>query len=101
MAAVFCLSRQFASSIVRLYKHTMYLRRPKRFINCCEFSSISEKDLEYAKALDILGVDSVQSRNKEAIKAAYLKLARKFHPDSQSGHGSGERFVEVSQVDID
>ena len=57
--------------------------------------------MEYAKALDILGVDSVQSRNKETIKAAYLKLARKFHPDSQSGHESGEKFVEVSQVDID
>lgn len=44
----------------------------------------------------VLGVD--ESADKKAIKAAYRKLARKYHPDINSEADAEEKFKEVAEA---
>src|SRR5438105_15853515 len=43
-----------------------------------------------------LGVD--RSADDKAIKSAYRKLARKFHPDVAKGKDAGDRFREINEA---
>ena len=52
--------------------------------------------LEYKDYYAILGVD--RKAGKKEIKAAFRKLARKYHPDVAKGKGTAERFREVSEA---
>jgi len=52
--------------------------------------------VEYKDYYKILGVD--KSANAEAIKRAYRRLARKYHPDVNKGKGSAERFKEINEA---
>lgn len=52
--------------------------------------------MEFKDYYKILGVET--SADTKAIKSAYRKLARKFHPDVSEEHGAEERFKEVTEA---
>ncbi|HEX6212188.1 MAG TPA: J domain-containing protein [Methylomirabilota bacterium] len=52
--------------------------------------------VEFKDYYRILGVD--RNADDKAIKSAYRKLARKYHPDVAKGKDSGERFREVTEA---
>ncbi|HET7343798.1 MAG TPA: DnaJ C-terminal domain-containing protein [Methylomirabilota bacterium] len=52
--------------------------------------------VEFKDYYRILGVD--RSADDKAIKSAYRKLARKYHPDVSKGKDSGERFREINEA---
>ena len=52
--------------------------------------------VEFKDYYRILGVD--RTADDKAIKSAYRKLARKYHPDVAKGKDSGERFREVTEA---
>jgi len=52
--------------------------------------------LEYKDYYKILGVD--KNADGRAIKQAYRRLARKYHPDLNKGKGSTERFKEINEA---
>jgi DnaJ-class molecular chaperone len=52
--------------------------------------------LEYKDYYKILGVD--KNADDKAIKQAYRRLARKYHPDLNKNKGSAERFKEINEA---
>lgn len=52
--------------------------------------------MEFKDYYDILGVPP--DADKPAIKKAYRRLARKYHPDVSSEHGAEAQFKEVSEA---
>ena len=52
--------------------------------------------MEYKDYYKILGVN--RSADEKAIKQAYRRLARKYHPDVSKAKGTAERFKEVSEA---
>src|SRR5438067_1291018 len=52
--------------------------------------------VEFKDYYKILGVD--RSADDKAIKSAYRKLARKFHPDVAKGKDGGDRFREINEA---
>ena len=52
--------------------------------------------MEFKDYYKILGVDD--SADEKAIKAAYRKLARKYHPDVSEQHDAEDRFKEVNEA---
>lgn len=52
--------------------------------------------MEYKDYYKILGVDP--SADDKAIKQAYRRLARKYHPDVSKAKGSAERFKEINEA---
>jgi DnaJ-class molecular chaperone len=52
--------------------------------------------VEFKDYYRILGVD--RSADDKAIKSAYRKLARKYHPDVAKGKDAGDRFREVTEA---
>lgn len=52
--------------------------------------------VEFKDYYRILGVD--RNADAKAIKSAYRKLARKYHPDVAKGKDSGERFRELTEA---
>ncbi|WP_299199449.1 curved DNA-binding protein [uncultured Amphritea sp.] len=52
--------------------------------------------MEFKDYYKILGVDS--DADSKAIKVAYRKLARKYHPDVSSHHDAENQFKEVSEA---
>ena len=52
--------------------------------------------MKYKDYYRILGVE--RSANEEAIKKAYRKLARKYHPDVSKEKDAEEKFKEVSEA---
>jgi len=52
--------------------------------------------VEYKDYYKILGVD--RSADAEAIKRAYRRLARKYHPDVNKGKGAAERFKGINEA---
>ena len=52
--------------------------------------------LEYKDYYKILGVD--KNADEKAIKQAYRRLARKYHPDLNKGTGSADRFKEINEA---
>src|SRR3972149_3098316 len=52
--------------------------------------------VEYKDYYQIRGVD--RSVDAEAIKRAYRRLARKYHPDVNKGKGAAERFKEINEA---
>lgn len=52
--------------------------------------------VEFKDYYKILGVD--RSADDKAIKSAYRKLARKYHPDVAKGKDAGEKFREVTEA---
>jgi len=50
--------------------------------------------VEFEKALDFLGI--LTRTSKKDLKKKYLKLSKKYHPDSQSG--SIEKFQELKEA---
>jgi len=55
---------------------------------------VPRKDMDYKDYYKTLGVD--RSASAAAIKAAYRRLARKYHPDVNKG--KSERFKEVAEA---
>jgi len=45
---------------------------------------------------EILGIK--KNASKEEIKKSYKQLAKKYHPDLNKDHGSGEKFKELSEA---
>lgn len=52
--------------------------------------------MEFKDYYKILGVEF--SADATLIKAAYRKLARKFHPDMNADKGAEEKFKEVAEA---
>jgi len=52
--------------------------------------------MEFKDYYDILGVDA--DADKKTLKAAYRKLARKYHPDVSTQSDAEERFKELSEA---
>ena len=52
--------------------------------------------MEFKDYYDILGVNP--DEDKQAIKKAYRRLARKYHPDVSSEHDAEKKFKEVSEA---
>jgi curved DNA-binding protein len=52
--------------------------------------------MEFKDYYKILGVDS--GADKQAIKTAYRKLARKYHPDVSDHHDAESQFQEVTEA---
>ena len=52
--------------------------------------------LEYKDYYKVLGVD--KSADAKAIKQAYRRLARKYHPDINKTKGASERFKEINEA---
>ena len=52
--------------------------------------------VEYRDYYAILGVD--RKADDKAIKSAYRKLARQYHPDVAKAKDAGERFKEISEA---
>jgi DnaJ-class molecular chaperone len=52
--------------------------------------------VEFKDYYRILGVD--RSADDKAIKSAYRKLARKYHPDVAKGKDVGDRFREINEA---
>lgn len=52
--------------------------------------------LEYKDYYKILGVD--RKADEKAIKQAYRRLARKYHPDLNKSRGATERFKEINEA---
>jgi DnaJ-class molecular chaperone len=52
--------------------------------------------VEYRDYYKILGVD--RKADDKAIKSAYRKLARKYHPDVAKGKDSGDKFKEITEA---
>src|SRR5438132_1437162 len=52
--------------------------------------------LEYKDYYKILGVD--KNADEQAIKQAYRRLARKYHPDLNKSTGSADRFKEINEA---
>jgi DnaJ-class molecular chaperone len=52
--------------------------------------------LEYKDYYKILGVD--RNAGEKAIKQAYRRLARKYHPDLNKSKGATERFKEINEA---
>lgn len=52
--------------------------------------------VEFKDYYKILGVD--RQADEKAIKSAYRRLARKYHPDVAKSKDAGERFKEISEA---
>jgi DnaJ-class molecular chaperone len=52
--------------------------------------------LEFKDYYRILGVD--RNADEKAIKQAYRRLARKYHPDLNKSRGAAERFKEINEA---
>ena len=52
--------------------------------------------VEFKDYYRILGVE--RSADEKAIKSAYRKMARKYHPDVAKGKDAGERFREITEA---
>src|SRR5260370_29847837 len=52
--------------------------------------------VEFKDYYRILGVD--RNADDKAIKSAYRKLARKYHPDVAKTKDAGERFKEIGEA---
>jgi DnaJ-class molecular chaperone len=52
--------------------------------------------VEFKDYYKILGVD--RAADEKAIKSAYRKLARKYHPDVAKGKDTAERFTEINEA---
>jgi len=52
--------------------------------------------MEFKDYYDILGVDD--NADKKAVKTAYRKLARKYHPDVSDHHDAEDKFKEVTEA---
>ena len=52
--------------------------------------------MEFKDYYKILGVDA--SADKKAVKTAYRKLARKYHPDVSDHHQAEDKFKEVTEA---
>jgi curved DNA-binding protein len=52
--------------------------------------------IEFKDYYRILGVD--RKADDKAIKSAYRKLARKYHPDVAKGKENEERFKETTEA---
>ncbi|HXH82650.1 MAG TPA: DnaJ C-terminal domain-containing protein [Candidatus Tectomicrobia bacterium] len=52
--------------------------------------------VEFKDYYKILGVD--RSADEKAIKSAFRKLARKYHPDVAKGKDAAERFKEINEA---
>ena len=52
--------------------------------------------MEYKDYYKTLGVG--KTADEKAIKTAYRRLARKYHPDVAKGTDSARRFQEVSEA---
>ena len=52
--------------------------------------------MEFKDYYKILGVDA--DADDKSIKAAYRKLARKYHPDVSSEEDAEHKFKEVSEA---
>src|SRR4051812_40779014 len=52
--------------------------------------------VEFKDYYRILGVE--RSADDKAIKSAYRKLARKYHPDVAKGKDAGDRFREINEA---
>ena len=52
--------------------------------------------MEFKDYYEILGVEP--DADKKAIKTAYRRLARKYHPDVSKEHDSEKQFKEVSEA---
>src|SRR3989442_3391661 len=52
--------------------------------------------MDYKDYYKILGV--AKSADEKAVKTAYRRLARKYHPDVSKGKDSASRFQEISEA---
>src|SRR2546428_1384476 len=52
--------------------------------------------MDYKDYYKILGV--AKSAGEKAVKTAYRRLARKYHPDVSKGKDSASRFQEISEA---
>ena len=52
--------------------------------------------LEYKDYYKILGVE--KTADDKAIKQAYRRLARKYHPDLNKAKGAADRFKEINEA---
>jgi DnaJ-class molecular chaperone len=52
--------------------------------------------MKYKDYYEILGID--RSANEKEIKAAYRKLARKYHPDVNKDKNASEKFKDVNEA---
>jgi DnaJ-class molecular chaperone len=52
--------------------------------------------VEFRDYYKILGVD--RNADEKAIKSAFRKLARKYHPDVMKGKDGGEKFKEINEA---
>jgi molecular chaperone DnaJ len=59
-------------------------------------SDLPTMALEYKDYYKILGVN--KDADEKAIKQAYRRLARKYHPDLNKSKGSAERFKEINEA---
>ena len=58
----------------------------------------SESGTKLHEAFQLLEVD--QGATVEQIKEAYIRMVKKYHPDSSSSQANAEKFSDVSEFDL-
>lgn len=56
------------------------------------------KNLEVERAMSLLEIKSTQGLTHQALRKAYLAAARKYHPDADPAHKTGDKFKEAARA---
>jgi DnaJ family protein C protein 28 len=75
-----------------LLRNKLTKPRPFSLINVTSVSSFA-KLMEYKKCYRILNIS--EDSNQEEIRKAYIKLVKRYHPDSGTNEANADKFAEV------
>ncbi|XP_018561108.1 dnaJ homolog subfamily C member 28 [Anoplophora glabripennis] len=74
----------------------LFVRRSAPVKNIAHFSLFKNKKLDYKKCYQLLEID--ENSDQEQIRAAYLKLVKRYHPDSGTEEANTDKFHEVDKA---
>ncbi|CAH1377147.1 unnamed protein product [Tenebrio molitor] len=78
-----------------LLRNKLTKPRPFSLMNVTSISSFA-KMMEYKKCYRILNIS--EDSNQEEIRKAYIKLVKRYHPDSGTNEANADKFAEIDKA---